>query len=199
MKTDNELLAAAGVCLLLFLLVGLRAVRGPLSAVDARGVYLSGHFTRLALLFTRSGRAIPLTAGYGAMILIYAYVRWHVTIPAALAACQIASQFVAELLKAFYRRVRPDYWIVRMDPGSSFPSGHAATAVVTFVGWAVIAASSRIPTGARDGLIAVLILWALGIMWSRLELGAHYVSDVVGGALFGSAWLFALLSIFGRW
>ena len=32
-------------------------------------------------------------------------------------------------------------------------------------------------------------MWAIGIMWSRLALGAHYLSDVMGGAVFGCGWL----------
>jgi len=46
----------------------------------------------------------------------------------------------------------------------------------------------------KVAIVTVLVLWALGIMWSRLALGAHYLSDVFGGALFGTAWLCALFA-----
>jgi membrane-associated phospholipid phosphatase len=35
----------------------------------------------------------------------------------------------------------------------------------------------------------------IGVGWSRVALAAHYASDVLGGALFGSAWMCALVAL----
>lgn len=68
--------------------------------------------------------------------------------------------------------------------GKSFPSGHALGAVVAF-GLVVVLLARRfkVATGVVGG-VAVLL-----VSYSRLALGVHYVSDVVGGWLLGVAWL----------
>jgi membrane-associated phospholipid phosphatase len=40
----------------------------------------------------------------------------------------------------------------------------------------------------KIALVALLAFWIAGIGWSRLALGAHYPTDVIGGTLFGVAW-----------
>lgn len=104
---------------------------------------------------------------------------------------QILSQTLVELIKARYLRTRPDYWLVGLEAGHSYPSGHATTAVVFFTGWALLALFSPLPPVVRYLVAAVLVLWAFGVSWSRLALGAHYLSDVLGGTLLGTAWICA--------
>jgi membrane-associated phospholipid phosphatase len=68
--------------------------------------------------------------------------------------------------------------------GKSFPSGHALGAVVAF-GLLVLLVSRRLVlVTAVVGACAVLL-----VSYSRLALGVHYLSDVVGGWLLGAAWL----------
>ncbi len=168
----------------------------PPGAWDARLARARGQATRLALAFTLSGRSRALLIGYAAAIAVYAAARLPLWIPLILALAQIASQTAVELLKKQYRRARPDYWLVGLDAGHSYPSGHATTAVVSFGGWALVAAHSlHGPVGFMCAVI--LSLWAIGIVWSRLALGAHYLSDVVGGLLFGAGWLCALVAVAG--
>jgi undecaprenyl-diphosphatase len=70
--------------------------------------------------------------------------------------------------------------------GKSFPSGHAMGAVVAF-GLLVLVVPRRFRGAAAAlGAVAVLV-----VSYSRLALGVHYVSDVVGGWLLGVAWLVA--------
>lgn len=71
-------------------------------------------------------------------------------------------------------------------PGKSFASGHAA------VGFAIAAAAS--PT-IRHGWIALVPLAAM-VSLSRILLGVHYPSDVIGGAALGS--ILGMLSSLAR-
>jgi undecaprenyl-diphosphatase len=84
----------------------------------------------------------------------------------------------------------------------SFPSGHTTTAVVFFLGFAILALRAPLPPGLDAVLVAALVLCTLAVPWSRLALGAHYATDIAGGALFGAAWLCATFAaiawIYGR-
>lgn len=192
MTAAGSLYAAAATLFMLFVLLGLHVSRSPLHAFDARGAALRARATPLAIFFTKCGRSLPLCAGYAVAIAVYALVRLPVWLPLVLAASQFVSQLIVEGFKAIYRRTRPDYWLAGLEAGHSYPSGHSATAVVTFAAWAWVIAASAVPPPLRIALAAIFGLWALGVMWSRLALGAHYLSDVVGGALFGGAWICAL-------
>lgn len=195
MTVGARLDAAAAVFFALFILLGLAVARRPLGIWDARAAHFRAQATPLALIFTKSGRSKALTAGYIIAIAVYAAAHLTVWIPLVLAASQTISQLLIEGCKALYKRARPDYWLVGLDAGHSYPSGHAATAVITFLGWAAVVAWSALPALPKDVLIAVFALWASGVMWSRLALGAHYLSDIAGGALFGAAWLCLLASV----
>lgn len=75
----------------------------------------------------------------------------------------------------------------------SFPSGHSTTNAVLY-GFLLIIVGRHLRIGARVG-VAVAGIALIGLIgFSRLYLGAHWVSDVVGGLAFGAAWL-ALLGI----
>jgi membrane-associated phospholipid phosphatase len=76
--------------------------------------------------------------------------------------------------------------------GKSFPSGHALGAVVAF-GLLLVLVPRRFTVAAGVvGCVAVLL-----VSYSRLALGVHYLSDVVGGWLLGAAWLMLAVWLLG--
>ena len=100
------------------------------------------------------------------------------------------------VLKAVYERARPDLGTVIALPHSySFPSGHAATAVVLYGALGLLLAER---SSSRLRAIAWLVgaaLLALAIGVSRVLLNVHFVSDVAAGFAAGLAWLCCCLIV----
>jgi undecaprenyl-diphosphatase len=84
------------------------------------------------------------------------------------------------VLKLFIQRPRPEgeqkLFYLNID-ANSFPSGHAVRA-----GGLTVALGSILPVWG----ILILVLWALGVCFSRVALGLHYVSDAVAGFMVGA-------------
>lgn len=78
--------------------------------------------------------------------------------------------------------------------GPSFPSGHttAATLFAVCCAWALMA---RVPAGwPSRATWAAAALYAVVLGWSRIWLGVHWPTDVLGGFLFSVAWTSAIMA-----
>ena len=102
-------------------------------------------------------------------------------------------------LKAVFGRVRPSF----KDPlshstGGSYPSGHAFGSLV---GCAVIVliVLPLLSRGWRRVVVAAAVVIVLMVGFSRIALGAHYVTDVLGGWLVGGAWVALTTAAFQSW
>jgi undecaprenyl-diphosphatase len=82
--------------------------------------------------------------------------------------------------------------------GKSFPSGHAMSATVTYGALALVFLPA-LPRRWRPVALCGVVLLVLAIGTSRLFLGVHFVSDVVGGFVLGLAWLAASTAAFSIW
>ena len=159
-----------------------------------------GHGVRLAAIFTSTGYARALGLQMLAVVLVGRIAGHDVLALIAIALWQMAGQGVVNhILKPLFARARPAEWLFRHESTKAYPSGHSATAVVFYVGLAfVLPDALRLSPPGSWILAAALSAWGLGVAWSRIALGAHFASDVAGGALFGCGWLalgYALLSV----
>lgn len=87
-------------------------------------------------------------------------------------------------------------WATRAS-GWSFPSGHTTTAALTG-GLLVTAVVLRSPPGRRFLAVAVGC-WGVAVGLTRVYLGVHWFSDVVGGWLFALAWFGVCACVAARW
>jgi membrane protein DedA with SNARE-associated domain/membrane-associated phospholipid phosphatase len=98
-------------------------------------------------------------------------------------------------LKILFRRPRPiweDPWA--MAHGWSFPSGHAMGSLVTYGMIAYLAVATQRQWSVRVAVIGAVTLLIILIGFTRLYLGVHYFSDVVGGYAAGAVWLASCIS-----
>lgn len=196
MSISEKLWIAAGISLAASLLLGYAVSRSSsLWRIDVEAAALRGIGVQPALIFTLSGRWLPLLVVAGTALAMTVAARTGYTIALAIVATQLASQAAAEFVKRIFRRSRPDAWIVHEELGFSFPSGHATTAVVFYGSWAAFVLLLPTNGEVKAALALVIAMWAAGILWSRMALGAHYLVDIIGGSLFGAAWACALWAV----
>ena len=82
--------------------------------------------------------------------------------------------------------------------GKSFPSGHSMSSLVCF-GALLVVFLPLVAPRARAWCVALTGAWILAVGVSRLALGVHYVSDVLGGYVLGAAWLAGSVAVFEVW
>lgn len=94
------------------------------------------------------------------------------------------------IIKVLISRPRPTVGdVVAMANGFSFPSGHSAQAVATYgaLAWVVSRIVTRRRTQIAAWVAAGVIVLLIG--FSRMYLGVHWLSDVIGGYTIGACWL----------
>jgi membrane-associated phospholipid phosphatase len=101
----------------------------------------------------------------------------------------------ADLFQHAFMRPRRLDWVVRHEHAFSYPSSHAAIATGFYALWAAMLYASDLPRGVRTVAAAGLLLLALAVCWSRLAVGAHYVTDLLGGVLLAVALVAAALAV----
>jgi undecaprenyl-diphosphatase len=134
----------------------------------------------------------PATLAIVAIVALVAVARGARRTAGVVAASWVASVALAQLLKALSGRERPSFpYTVAALPSPAFPSGHALNAVLVW-GMLAIVAGRRFPP-LRTAAVAAAGLVALLAGASRVYLGVHWPTDVLGGWTAGGA-LLALLS-----
>ena len=100
-----------------------------------------------------------------------------------------------QLLKHAYERARPHFDDPMISLESySFPSGHTAGATAFYMVLAAFLVSRTYDRRARAAIVIGSVVAVLLVAYSRMYLGAHYLSDVVAAAASSTAWLVVCLS-----
>ena len=191
-KLASAVIALAGIWLAMLLYGG-----GPIDRAIYQALYAGGHpvLVAIARLFTTLGDpTFLIAAGVGCALWLWYAGKGRLAI--VLVAVTMIGRGLAEVQKYSIARVRPDlepHMVVVKT--SSFPSGHATSSMIFFLTIALaLTAGSRWHRRAAAG--AVLLSLLIGA--SRVMLGVHWPSDVVGGWAFGGLWVMLTLRLTER-
>jgi membrane-associated phospholipid phosphatase len=183
--------AAVGLFLVIAFAIVLSA---PLAALDANvGTWLHVRATPLvsnamaAVSFLGAPTTLTIVAVAGSLVLLYR--RRHLEV-ATLSTVVLGGNLLNYCLKHLIQRGRPvfDDPIFSL-PTYSFPSGHAMASTVFYGLLAIYASANASQRHAVYVAIAAAVFMVVLVSFSRIYLGLHYLSDVVGGIAEGIAWL----------
>ena len=142
------------------------------------------HSTLIAWWLTWFGYAYVLGPLVAVLLIIaIRYPQWRVRVAVSIIVLLLAWQG-ADFFQHFFARPRRLDWVVKHETAFGYPSSHASIAVGFYFLWALFLRQSEVKY--RKWWFAALSLLSAGIMWSRLSLGAHYLTDIIGGALWGA-------------
>ncbi len=166
----------------------------PLTVVDRHvAVWLHERTTHRMLAVMNgvtalgSGKVVAGIAALVALVLVWTR-RWRRLL--ALALVVPGGMVLDVLLKTAFHRSRPDFGdSMAILKGYSFPSGHTMAATLLYGVLAAFAVESIRSWRWRIRTVAAAVGLVLLVAFSRMYLGAHYLSDVLGAMAAGAAWL----------
>ena len=145
-------------------------------------------------------RYAPYIVGAALVIVLLSRLWWRRLVCIAIATA--GAGFISWLLKLLISRSRPDTELVQIMVGTqglSFPSGHVAMAAA--IGGFIFYLTPRLieTPAARWSLRALLVVIILAVGLSRIYLGAHWASDVVGGLFLGILLLYPAIALYKKY
>lgn len=155
--------------------------------------------TRLMQFFTwiGSGRQVVIITIL-AMLVLYLYLG-HRRELLFLASVLVGSTVLNALLKVVFGRARPTIHRIIEVSGYSFPSGHSMASFSLYGGLAFLIWKHIPSFTGRVFMMVASVAFILTIGMSRIYLGVHYPSDVVGGYFISGCWLFTCIWFYRRY
>ncbi len=191
------------VCLWVFLVLLNRVLAGEIMAFDRAAIALMVDHVRTAWLTPVMKAVSFVVTPVPLVALIFAIgigsrARGHRGMGVFCAVNLIGSTVLNQVLKFAIQRPRPDVALRLVDIGGfSFPSGHSMAAMAFFgllawLTWRYVDDPRR-----RAVLCSLLCIMIAAVGFSRVYLGVHYASDVVGGFCASIIWLVVYTKVAG--
>jgi len=102
------------------------------------------------------------------------------------------------ILKQLFQRQRPDLLRLVEIGGYSFPSGHSMSSII-FYGFLVFLSIRYIKHWLKYCIAGILSMLIIVIGISRIYMGVHYASDVIGGFIVGLGWIILFIKFSERY
>ena len=192
---SSLLLAAGGLFLFAWIAEAVMAehtMRFDLAVRDWVHQYSSPALTRAAVAASFVGSDI-LAAAFATSLLVFAFLHWRRA--AIWLTLTMAGALVLDLsLKYAFHRPRPTPFFGPWPHTYSFPSGHALFSFCFYGALAGLLADRIQSLAARICIwtLAAALIAAIGL--SRIYLGVHYPTDVLGGYLAAAVWVSSMIA-----
>ena len=179
----------------------LLAIGNPFAGVD-HGVATWFHarlthtFVAVLRAITEFGSSEWIAIVLSLAVLLFIFKRWWLSLATMVVAVP-GGMLLNEFVKLLVHRHRPfvDGWFVDWS-GYSFASGHTIGATLLYGQVALFLVPIIKSRRGRVLLFSAATCVVALVGFSRIALGAHYVTDVLAGMVFGTSWLVACLFMF---
>ena len=186
------------LCLILFSVICYQILNYDSLVIDTNAYsfiadnIMNDSLTPILKVITELG-GVAFTVVAGVLIFIFCKkIRWFVTFDL------VGVTLINQLLKHIIRRPRPNILRLVEESGYSFPSGHSMVSM-TFYGIIIYLVYKNVNDKYLKWLLITLLsLLILAIGFSRIYVGVHYFTDVVGGFLLGLAYLVIYVNIYNN-
>jgi undecaprenyl-diphosphatase len=186
------IIALTAIWLAMLLLGG-----GPLDRSIYETLYVGHHPVLIPVARALTALGDPtVLIGAGVICALWLWYAGHRHLPLVLVAIVAIGRALSELQKYWIARARPDlspHLVVVKT--SSFPSGHATSSMIFYL---AVALTLTADTRWHRVAAAAAIVLSLLIGASRVMLGVHWPSDVIGGWAFGLLWVLVTLRLAAR-
>ena len=161
-------------------------MKGDIIGYNLVSTFLISDFaTPIAKFITNFGGAIFLIVLTVTLVILIKNKKIGLSIFTNLAVVTILNQ----ILKRILQRPRPTEYRIVEETGYSFPSGHSMVSMA-FYGYLIYLIYKHVKNKyLKWTLITLLSLLIVSIGTSRIYLGVHYTSDVIGGFLISISYL----------
>lgn len=186
------------LCLILFSVICYGVLSYDSLVIDTK-VYsfiadnlMSDGITSVLKVITELG-GVAFTVLAGVLIFMFCKkIRWFVTFDL------VGVTIINQVIKHIVRRPRPNVLRLVEENGYSFPSGHSMVSMA-FYGIIIYLVYKNVTNKyLKWTLITLLSLLILSIGFSRIYVGVHYFTDVVGGFLLGLAYLIIYINFYNK-
>ena len=178
------------VILIAFIVLALRVKSGATLALDEATLKMinqwsSQGFDRAILFLTTLAGPILATT-IGVLLFFFFLVQKKKLNSLYVVLTMLGTFLINTGLKLYFGRTRPALWPALVDEGSnSFPSGHAMISMAIALTLIILFYNSKF----RKPTIILGVLYVIIIGFTRLYLGVHYPSDVLGGWMASILWV----------
>lgn len=147
--------------------------------------------TNIMTFITKLGNATTLIL---IVVIMFIIIKDKV-IPACITGNLIIITLLNQILKYIVQRPRPDGYRLISESGYSFPSGHSMVSVA-FFGYLIYLTYKYVKNKTLRIIIYIFLTTLITLICiSRVYLGVHYASDVIGGLLISIAYLIIYITI----
>ncbi|WP_437828352.1 phosphatase PAP2 family protein [Niallia taxi] len=200
LKYVSTILTIVFLFILVFLFVSYQIRGAEIIAFDKNIIefvqsYQTDATTRWTSILTDFGsiKFIAIAIAVGAVLLCL-YKKYYLAI--FLICVPGIGGLLNKFLKWIFKRERPDILPLITEHGYSFPSGHSMGSLIFYGSAAYVLLHIWKTNGKKVATVLIACFLILMIGTSRIYLGVHYPTDIVGGYAVGSAFLLVCILVF---